>query len=175
MSGTERFCADLEVDPADPILLIICWQMKAKTMCVFTLEEWTQGFTAMGVESVDALKGKFGELRELLDDPDNYRTFYSWCFDFSKEPGFGVRTLPIEVACQMWQLTLGARYASPVARWLEFVQAKGVKVVTKDVWDMLLTFITSVDQANMDDYDDEAAWPVLIDDYVEWYKEKHAS
>lgn len=78
MSGTERFCADLEVDPTDPILLIICWQMKAKTMCVFTLEEWTQGFTAMGVESVDALKGKFSELRAMLDDPDNYRAFYSW-------------------------------------------------------------------------------------------------
>lgn len=67
--------------------------------------------------------------------------------------------------CRLWAKSARARAA----------QAKGIKVVTKDVWDMLLTFITSVDQANMDDYDDEAAWPVLIDDYVEWYKEKHAS
>ena len=43
VSGTERFCTDLGVDPSDPIMLIICWQMRAKTMCVFTLEEWTRG------------------------------------------------------------------------------------------------------------------------------------
>ena len=24
-------------------MLIICWQMRAKAMCVFTLEEWTRG------------------------------------------------------------------------------------------------------------------------------------
>ena len=43
VSGTERFCTDLGVDPSDPIMLIICWRMRAKTMCVFTLEEWTRG------------------------------------------------------------------------------------------------------------------------------------
>tara|TARA_B110001452_G_scaffold35089_1_gene27032 strand:+ start:328 stop:1101 length:774 start_codon:yes stop_codon:yes gene_type:complete len=175
ISGTERFCTDLGVDPSNPIMLIICWQMRAKTMCVFTLEEWTLGFTEMGVESVDALKGKFDALRAKLDDTDNYRNFYSWCFDFSKEPGHGVRTVPTEVACQMWQLTLGARHPAPVARWLEFVQTKGIKVVTKDVWEMLLTFVTTVNQDDMADYDDEGAWPVLIDDYVEWFREKQGS
>jgi len=172
VAGTERFCIDLAVDPSDPILLIIAWQMRAKTMCVFTLDEWTLGFTKMGVESVDALRSKFGELRALLDDADAFRDFYSWCFDFSKEPGFGVRTLPTEVACQMWQLTIGVRFPAPVARWLEFMQAKQVKVVTKDVWDMLLTFVDTVNQTDMADYDDEGAWPVLVDDYVEWFHEQ---
>ncbi len=48
------------------------------------------------------------------------------------------------------------------------MQAKGIKVVTKDVWEMLLTFLNDVSQKDMADYDDEGAWPVLIDDYVEW-------
>ena len=87
-----------------------------------------------------------------------------------KEPGHGVRTLAIEVAQQMWQLTLSPRHAAPMERWLEFVQAKGIKVVTKDVWDMLLTFLNDVSQGDMADYDDEGAWPVLIDDYVEWFR-----
>jgi DCN1-like protein 1/2 len=172
VAGTERFCTDLGVDPSDPIMLIICWQMRCKHMCVFTLEEWTQGFTAMGVESVDALSKSFAKLRALLDDPENFRDFYSWCFDFSKEPGHGVRSLAIEVARQMWQMTIGARYPEPVARWIEFVEAKGIKVVTKDVWDMLLTFLANVNQDDMADYDDEGAWPVLIDDYVEWFRAK---
>ena len=44
------------------------------------------------------------------------------------------------------------------------------QVVTKDVWDMLLTFLNDVSQEDMADYDDEGAWPVLIDDYVEWFR-----
>ena len=57
--------------------------------------------------------------------------------------------------------------------WLAcVVQAKGIKVVTKDVWDMLLTFLLNVNQDDMADYDDEGAWPVLIDDYVEWFRAK---
>lgn len=43
VTGTERFCTDLGVDPSDPIMLVICWQMRCKNMCVFTLEEWTRG------------------------------------------------------------------------------------------------------------------------------------
>eukprot|EP00964_Phaeocystis_antarctica_P056068 scaffold33042_cov75-Phaeocystis_antarctica.AAC.2 len=34
------------------------------------------------------------------------------------EPGHGVRTLAIEVAQQMWQLTLSPRHAAPMERWL---------------------------------------------------------
>ena len=48
-------------------------------------------------------------------------------------------------------------------------------MVTKDVWEMLLTFVTTVNQDDMGDYDDEGAWPVLIDDYVEWFREKQGS
>ena len=53
---------------------------------------------------------------QLIEDADNFRDYYSWCFDFSKEAGHGVRTLAIEVARQMWQLTLGPRHAAPLER-----------------------------------------------------------
>jgi hypothetical protein len=51
-------------------------------------------------------------------------------------------------------------------------RAQSIKVVTKDVWDMLLTFVNDVD-ADMSNYDDDGAWPVMIDDFVEWYREKN--
>mmetsp|Transcript_10023 Transcript_10023/g.25966 ORF Transcript_10023/g.25966 Transcript_10023/m.25966 type:complete len:251 (+) Transcript_10023:114-866(+) len=171
--GLERFCADLHVDPTDPIMLLIAWRMKAATMCIFTREEWTRGMVDMGVDSIEDLVERFDELRELLEDADTFRDYYTWCFGFSKEPGYGVRTLPIEVAVQMWQLTLG-KHLRPLKDWLAFLEAKQVKAVTKDVWDMLLTFATDVND-DMANYDEDGAWPVLIDDFVEWYRERAIS
>ena len=95
----------------------------------------------------------FDELRQLLEDADAFRDYYTWCFGFSKEPGYGVRTLPIDVAVQMWQLTLGERL-NHLKDWIAFLEVKQIKAITKDVWDMLLTFGTDVD-AEMTNYDDE--------------------
>jgi DCN1-like protein 4/5 len=39
---------------------------------------------------------------------------------------------------------------------------------------MLGTFAMDV-QADMSNYDEDGAWPVMIDDFVEWYKEKQGS
>jgi len=171
ISGIERLCADLKVEVTDPVMLMIAWRMKAATMCVFTREEWTRGLVDMGVDSIGALRSSFDELRQQLKDDDAFRDFYSFCFGFAKEPGYGVRTLPIEVANQMWQLTLADRLKH-LKLWTTFLDEKEVKAVTKDVWDMLLTFANDV-HADMSNYDEDGAWPVLIDDFVEWYREKN--
>ena len=39
---------------------------------------------------------------------------------------------------------------------------------------MLGTFALDV-QKDMSNYDEDGAWPVMIDDFVEWYKEKQGS
>ena len=108
VSGVERLCADLQVEPTDAIMLVIAWQMKCETMCVFTRQEWSAGMTAMGVDSIDALRSAFPDLRAKLDDSAAFRDYYTFCFGFAKEPGVGVRTLPIEVATQMWTRDRGA-------------------------------------------------------------------
>jgi len=171
IAGIEKFCNDIGVEVTDPIVLLIAWQMKAATMCVFTREEWTRGFVEIGVDSIDGLKGSFDDLRRMQDDADCYRDFYSFCFNFSKEPGYGVRTLPIEVADQMWELTLGNKRFEHLSSWKDFLYEKQIKAITKDVWDMLLTFATDVDP-DMSNYDEDGACPVLIDDFVEWYRER---
>lgn len=109
----------------------------------------------------------------MIEEPAGFRDYYRFCFDFSKEPGFGVRTLSTEVAKQMWQLTLGGRFHH-LDTWFEFLASQDVKCVTKDVWEMLGTFSTDVSD-DMSNYDEDGAWPVLIDDFVDWYKAKAQS
>lgn len=155
IDGLERLCSDLGVDPTDPVMLMIAWQMRCEQMCVFTRQEWLQGMTEMGCDSIEALKAVFPQLKAMLEDHDAFRDYYQFCFKFAKEPGFGVRTLPTEVAKQMWALTLAERFPLLDA-WNEFIDQEGVRAVTKDVWDMLLTFANDVDE-DMGNYDDDGA------------------
>ena len=63
VNGVVQFCEDLSVDPADPIMLIIAWQMRCSTMGAFSREEWMRGFSEMGCESIEQLKESFDDLR----------------------------------------------------------------------------------------------------------------
>ena len=83
VGGVERFCQDLRVDPSDPAMLWISWRMEAATMCVYSREEWQRGFNALGVDSIDQLRGTFDQLKEALRDADNFRHYYTFCFNFS--------------------------------------------------------------------------------------------
>uniref|UniRef100_K3W7W8 Defective in cullin neddylation protein n=1 Tax=Globisporangium ultimum (strain ATCC 200006 / CBS 805.95 / DAOM BR144) TaxID=431595 RepID=K3W7W8_GLOUD len=168
--GILKFCEDIGVDPQDIVVLVIGWKMEAAYMCEFTRKEWKKGMEAMGVDSIDKMKAKIVSLREEITSDAKFKKFYSFCFGFSKEPG--QKSLGIDIAVPMWELLLSTRFEKLTSQWLAFLdEKKPCKGVTRDTWDLLFDFFNKVHES-YDNYDENEAWPVLIDDYMTWIETK---
>lgn len=164
--GILKFCEDIGVDPQDLVVLVIAWKMGATYMCALTRKEWQKGMQEMDCDSAATLMTKIRLLRESIASEAEFKRFYSFCFGFSKEPG--QKSLSIDIAMAMWELLLSTRFKELTASWLAFlVEKKPVKGVTRDTWDLLFDFFVKV-RESYDNYDENEAWPVLIDDYMTW-------
>uniref|UniRef100_M4AIK5 DCN1-like protein n=2 Tax=Xiphophorus TaxID=8082 RepID=M4AIK5_XIPMA len=56
----------------------------------------------------------------------------------------------------------------------DFARQSKYKVVNKDQWCNVLEFSRTIN-LDLSNYDEDGAWPVLLDEFVEWYKERQMS
>ena len=124
--GIGQFCADLGVDPSDPITLVISRYMGANVMGEYTKEEFFRGFQRLNCDSVKAMKKKLPTLRNELTDPNKFKDTYEYAFSFSREKG--QKSLLLDTAVGMWKL-LFSIYKWPLCdQWCNFVETNHKKV-----------------------------------------------
>jgi DCN1-like protein 1/2 len=133
---------------------------------------------------------------KLASDSSYFHKVYNHTFDLARNEG--QRSLTLESAQAFWEMLLpyglkgGAlsyiRSAKTgedvdmdsddsgfqeeyVQWWLDFLNERGGKGVTKDTWQMLFEFIRTTD-SRFSNYDMEAAWPSTIDDFVDYARKR---
>ncbi|OXB56735.1 hypothetical protein ASZ78_013332, partial [Callipepla squamata] len=80
------------------------------------------------------------------------------------------RSLDINTAKCMLGLLLGKTWSLfPVFH--QFLEQSKYKVINKDQWCNVLEFSRTIN-LDLSNYDEDGAWPVLLDEFVEWYKGK---
>ncbi|TXT15898.1 hypothetical protein VHUM_00401 [Vanrija humicola] len=197
-----RLCGELGIDPSsDPVLFCLAADLGSKVTGEWEREPFIKGWISIdpAINSVASMKAALPKLRKKLNaDPVYFKKVYMHTFDLCKAPG--ARVLALETAIDLWTLYIppalearpsalshiapGAAPTSPATDeapgfsaddlelWLEFQKSKG-KAVSKDTWSLLIDFIRTID-AELKEYDEEAAWPSTIDDFVEYARAKKA-
>ncbi|CAM9607482.1 unnamed protein product, partial [Hapterophycus canaliculatus] len=100
---------------------------------------------------------------------DEFREFYKFCFQFSREGTH--RTIERDVAAPLLKTVMGprSRYTDEFVEFLK--QCPANTRVTFDQWSSFLEFSNTV-KDDFAGYDEDGAWPILLDEFVEYSKGK---
>ncbi|GBF90080.1 hypothetical protein Rsub_02788 [Raphidocelis subcapitata] len=170
--GVGSFCEDLGVDPSDVVMLVLSWRLNAATMCEYTRDEFVGGLQRLGCDSLEKIKRRLPEMRGELKDPAKWREVYHYAFAWAKEKN--QKCLQLDVAMGMWQLLFAEeRRWQYIDDWCAFLQAHHNRAISRDTWVQLFEFVRTV-KPDFSNFDESAAWPYLIDEFVDYMRQRQA-
>jgi DCN1-like protein 1/2 len=104
----QKFFEDSGIrDPSDVVTLLLSSKMNAQSMGVYTQQEFTTGFKALGVSTTEELKKKMPQLQGELGNAEQFKKMYKFVYDFARDKSF--KNLQIEVALDLWELLLQSK------------------------------------------------------------------
>lgn len=143
-------------------------------------------------DSLAKLRSRVDSLRALLYEPHSFKNIYRYAFDFSKvcilfhtstsnnthtwpilfsqEPD--QRCLDIDTGRALLNILLQSWPLLPF--FLQFLEESKYRVINKDQWFNVLEFSRTV-SPDLSNYDEDGAWPVLLDEFVSWLRKNRAA
>ncbi|CAN6896120.1 DCN1-like protein 4 isoform X2 [Brassica napus] len=173
-AGIEKLCSDLDVSRTDIRFLMLAWTMKAEKQGYITHEEWTRGLKALRADTIDELKKALPQLEKEVRTPSNFADFYAYAFRYSlteEKP----ESTDIETICQLLDTVMGSTFRPQVDYFVEYLKIqKDYKVINMDQWMGFYRFCNEISFPDMSEYSPGLAWPLVLNNFVEWIREKQA-
>ncbi|KAK9060684.1 hypothetical protein SSX86_021390 [Deinandra increscens subsp. villosa] len=173
--GVEKLCSDLCVEHTDVRVLMLAWKMDAKKQGYFTQDEWRMGLKSLHADTIKKLKKQLSELQKEVAKKENFEDFYRFSFRYCLTED-KQKNLDIETACVLLSLVLGPDFNLQVDSFIEFLKIqKEYKVINMDQWTNFYRFCQEIEFPDLKNYDDCLAWPIILDNFVDWLREKSTS
>ena len=170
--GIMRLCEDLGVEPEDVVVLVLSWHLGAQSMGEYTQDEFEGGLAKLGVDTLAKLRARLPRMRAEFEEPASYREIYKYAYAFSCEKGH--KCLQLDTAIAMWELVVPPQRWRHIGDWCAYLRQHHKRAVSKDTWTQLLDFMCNVDE-DFSSFDENGAWPYLIDEFVAWKQEGAAA
>nr|VDD56129.1 unnamed protein product [Brassica oleracea] len=111
----------------------------------------------------------------LIETPSNFADFYAYAFRYSlteEKP----ESTDIETICQLLDTVMGSTFRPQVDYFVEYLKIqKDYKVINMDQWMGFYRFCNEVISfPDMSEYSPGLAWPLVLNNFVEWIREKQA-
>jgi hypothetical protein len=197
IDGTMKYLSNIDVDIEGLESLAALELVQAPAMGEISREGFVNGWSAQryvqmpliapisvtntddSCDTLDKQKAYMSNLKQTLPTSiPAYTKVYNYTFQLAKSStGKGI---PLDTALVYWELL----FTSPLSAvkwhtesspwfswWSEFLTTKYKRSINKDIWSQTLKFaqLTLQDEA-MGFWNEEAAWPSVIDDFVMWVK-----
>lgn len=171
--GIMSFCEDFQIKPEEVQLLILFWKLGCQKKYFISEQEFINGMSELGMETSTKIKQLFPKLTNYIQDTKQFRLFYSFCFDYFREPN--QKRLLTEIAVPTWKLLLSSyKY---IDDWAAFLLNGKDKTIPKDTWSQFLTFTQDSSFKSFETFNasenEENAYPVIIDEFCEYMKKKN--
>ncbi|KAL6520395.1 hypothetical protein OROMI_032575 [Orobanche minor] len=101
---------------------------------------------------------------DLMAEFSEFSRFYDFVFFICRENG--QRSITVSRAVMAWRLVLSGRFRL-LNQWCSFLEKNQRHNISEDTWRQVLAFSRCIHE-NLEGYDPEGAWPVLVDDFVEY-------
>ena len=121
------------------------------------------------------MRTKIPDLRASLSaDEYLFKRVYLFTYTFARPTG--QKSLPLDTAIEYWKLLLGPRWKGFIELWIEFLEKEYKRSIAKDTWNMLYDFVGMCRaDPELKGYDEEGAWPSILDSFVEFVRKKRGS
>eukprot|EP01114_Cavostelium_apophysatum_P003609 TRINITY_DN1360_c0_g2_i2.p1 TRINITY_DN1360_c0_g2~~TRINITY_DN1360_c0_g2_i2.p1 ORF type:complete len:181 (-),score=34.69 TRINITY_DN1360_c0_g2_i2:455-997(-) len=93
---------------------------------------------------------------------DKFKDFYRFSYHFARVETR--KQIDKDIAIMLWKAILTDRFPL-ITLWINFLEQAPQKTITLDAWSVFLDFVYLINSGGS--YDPDAAWPTLIDEFVE--------
>ncbi|MCJ1238822.1 Scaffold-type E3 ligase [Varicellaria rhodocarpa] len=182
VEGTIKYLGDLGIQLDEVAVLAVLTELAAPTMGELTRQGFLDGWKNDQADSIPKQQAKVNHFRATIStDQRLFTRVYKHTFILARNPG--QKSVQLDAAIEYWRLLLTAPSvnwdtpATPwLAWWIEYLEAHWKKSISKDTWDMTMKFVAeSLKDETMGFWNEDGAWPSVIDDFVRFVKEKRAS
>ncbi|KAL4555473.1 hypothetical protein LXL04_038092 [Taraxacum kok-saghyz] len=125
--------------------------------------------------SLKKLKKELTELKKEVANPYNFEDFYCYYFRYCLTED-KQKNLDIQSVCVLLDLVLGPKFRHQVDSFCDFLKIqKEYKAVNMDQWTNFFRFCQEIEFPELKNYDACQAWPLILDNFVDWLREKSKS